>query len=178
MAFNPGSYGLPLPPNQRQLGMTRNSPVRALLARYRGMAQRQPALMAGRVPPAKPQVKQPARPPVIGGKLFAPTTPPAPYQVTKTRTTRDALGIITVFARQNKMVRLSYRRMRDGATVQRLVEPYSLRYLRTRHGGRARYFYAFDNSSPTIGIHSFRMSNILAVEGTNRTFVPRWIVVL
>ena len=173
MPFNPASYGLPLPPNQWQLGLARNSPVRALLARYRGLSQRQPALMAGRTPPAKPQVRQPARPPVVGGKLFA---PPNPYEVRKTRTVRDALGVITIFARQHKMVRLTYRKMGDGSTVQRYVEPYSLRYRRTRLGGRARYFYAFDSSPPTQGIHSFRMSNILSVEGTNRLFVPRWVV--
>jgi hypothetical protein len=180
MPFNPMKYGLALPPNQRQLGAVRNSPVRSLLARYRGLSQRQPGLMAGRRPSAKPQVRQPARPPVIGGKLFKPGAPVKPYQVTRTRTVRDALGIITDFARQNKMVRLSYRRMRDGAVVTRDVEPYSLRYRKSRAGGRARYFYAFDtgpgNSNGTIGIHAFRMSNILSVEGTNRIFVPKWIV--
>jgi predicted DNA-binding transcriptional regulator YafY len=113
---------------------------------------------------------------VIGGKLFKPNAPVKPYQVEKTRGVRDALGIITVFARQNKMIRLTYRKMADGSTVQRYVEPYSIRYLRTRVGGRARYFYAYDTSPPTQGIHSFRMSNILAVEGTNRVFVPRWVV--
>jgi hypothetical protein len=175
MVWNPQSYGLPLPGNQRSLGLTRNSPVRSLLARYRGLGQRQPSLLAGRTPPQKPQVRQPARPPVIGGKLF---TPPNPYQVTKTRTVRDALGLITVFARQHKMVRLTYRKMKDNSVIQRLVEPYSLRYLRTSHGGRARYFYAFDTTPPTQGIHSFRMSNILSVEGTNRVFVPRWQIEL
>jgi hypothetical protein len=172
MAFRPGKYGLPLPPNQRQLGLTRNSPVRALLARYRGMGQRQPSLLAGRMPPAKPQVRQPVRPPVVGGKLFSPIKP----EVQRTRLVRDVLGLITIFAQQHKIIRLIYRRLRDGAIIQRDVEPYSLRYLRTKFGGRARYFYAYDLSPPTKGIHSFRMSNILAVEGTNRTYVPRWIV--
>lgn len=176
MPFNPGHYGLPLPGDQRQLGMTRNSPVRALLARYRGMAQRQPAMMAGRRPPATPQVRQPARPPVVGGKLFFPPKGVKPYQVKETRRVRDALGIVTLFARQHKMVKLTYKRMRDGAVVQRDVEPYSIRYRRTKFGGKARYFYAYDNSPPTIGIHSFRMSNIQAIEGTNRLFVPRWVV--
>jgi hypothetical protein len=170
--WNPNSYGLPLPPNQRQLGLTRNSPVRALIARYRGLSQRQPSLMAGRTPPAKPQVRQPARPPVIGGKLFTPLKP----EVQRTRLVRDVLGLITIFARQHKIIRLIYRRLRDGAIIQRDVEPYSLRYLRTKHGGRARYFYGYDLSPPTIGIHSFRMSNILAVEGTDRVFTPRWVV--
>ena len=172
MPFNPRNYGLPLPRDQRQLGPTRISPVRALLARYRGMGQRQPALMAGRTPPAKPQVRQPARPPVVGGKLFTPIKP----EVQRTRIVRDVLGLITIFARQHKVIRLIYRRLRDGAMIQRDVEPYSLRYLRTRRGGRARYFYAYDLSPPTVGIHSFRMSNILAVEGTDKTFTPRWVV--
>lgn len=177
MPFNPRGYGLPLPPNQRQLGPARNSPVRALLARYRGMGQRQPGSVAGQRPLPKPQVAQPARPPVIGGKKFTPAKPkPTPYQVTRTRTVRDALALVTVFARQHKMVRLVYRRMRDGAIVERDVEPYSFRYRRTRFGGRARYFYAYDTSPPTIGIHSFRMSNIISIEGTNRLFVPRWVV--
>ena len=171
MPFNPRNYGLPLPRDQRQLGPTRNSPVRALLARYRGMGQRQPALMEGRIPPAKPQVR-PARPPVIGGKLFSPIKP----EVRRTRLGRDALALITFFAQQHRVIRLIYRRLRDGAMIQRDVEPYSLRYLKTKRGGRARYFYAYDLSPPTLGIHSFRMSNILAVEGTNRTFVPRWVV--
>jgi hypothetical protein len=170
--FNPMKYGLALPPNQRQLSPTRISPVRALLARYRGMSQRQPGLMAGRRPPQKPQVRQPVRPPVVSGKLFTPIKP----EVQKTRVVRDALGLITIFARQHRMVRLIYRRLRDGATIQRDVEPYSLRYLRTKFGGRARYFYAYDTSPPTVGIHSFRMSNILAVEGTDRVFTPRWVV--
>lgn len=172
MPFNPRSYNLPLPRDQRQLGATRNSPVRALLARYRGMGQRQPAAMAGRTPPAKPQVRQPVRPPVVGGKLFSPIRP----EVQLTRRVRDVLGLITIFAQQHKIIRLIYRRMKDGVIIQRDVEPYSLRYLRTKRGGRARYFYGYDLSPPTIGIHSFRMSNIMAVEGTNRTFVPRWIV--
>ena len=171
MPFNPRIYGLPLPPGRGQLGPTRNSPVRALLARYRGMGQRQPGLIVGRRPPAKPQVR-PARPPAVAGRLFSPLNP----NVKRTRTVRDVLGLITLFARQHKIIRLIYRRMRDGATIQRDVEPYSLRYLRTRHGGRARYFYGYDISPPTIGIHSFRMSNILAVEGTDHTFVPRWVV--
>ena len=172
MPWNPRSYGLPLPPNQRQLGLSRNSPVRALLARYRGMGQRQPNLLAGRVPPAKPQVRQPARPPVIGGKLFSPIKP----EVKLTPRVRDVLGLITIFARQHRIIRMVYRRMRDGVIIQRDVEPYSIRYLRTKFGGRARYFYAYDLDPPTIGIHSFRMSNIMAVEGTQQTYVPRWVV--
>jgi hypothetical protein len=171
MPFNPRSYGLPLPRDQRQLGLTRNSPVRALLARYRGLSQRQPGLMAGRTLPAKPQVK-PARPPVIGGKLFSPVRP----EVKVTRRVRDILGLITIFAQQHKVIRLIYKKMKDGRIIQRDVEPYSLRYLRTARGGRARYFYAYDLDPPTVGIHSFRMSNIMAVEGTNQTFVPRWVV--
>ena len=172
MAFNSRGYGLPLPPNQKQLGATRNSPVRALLARYRGMAQRQPGSVAGQRPLPKPQVRQPVRPPVVGGKLFTPLTP----EVKRTRTVRDVLGLITLFARQHKVIRLIYRRMKDGVMIQRDVEPYSLRYLRTKFGGRARYFYGYDLSPPTKGIHSFRMANILAVEGTDRTYVPRWII--
>jgi hypothetical protein len=171
LAFNPRRYNLPLPPNQRQLAAVRNSPLRALLARYRSAAQRQPAVTTGRVPPQIPRVR-PARPPAIAGRLFSPLNP----DVQRTRTVRDVLGLITQFAQQHKIVRLIYRRMRDGATIQREVEPYSLRYRRTKYGGRARYFYAYDLSPPTLGIHSFRMSNILAVEGTDRTFTPRWLV--
>lgn len=172
MPLNLGQYGLPLPPGGgRQLGAVRNSPVRALLARYRGLSQRQPGAVVGRIPPQKPQVR-PARPPAVAGRLYSPIRP----EVQRTRRVRDVLGLITIFARQHKMVRLIYRRMRDGAQIQRDVEPYSMRYRRTKHGGMARYFYAYDTSPPTLGIHSFRMSNILAVEGTDRVFTPRWVV--
>jgi predicted DNA-binding transcriptional regulator YafY len=110
---------------------------------------------------------------VIGGKLFTPVRP----GVKVTKTTRDILGIITFFARKRQVINLIYRRMRDGAIIQRSVEPYSLRYLRTKFGGRARYFYGYDLTPPTIGIHSFRLNNILAVSGTEGyTFVPRWVV--
>lgn len=169
MAFSPGKYGLPLPRDQRQLGMTRNSPVRALLARYRGLSQRQPALMAGRTPPQKPQVK-PTGKPVVGGKLFSPVRP----EVQRTRRVRDVLGLITIFAQQHKVIRLVYKKMKDGSIIQRDIEPYSLRYLRTKFGGRARYLYGYDLDQPTVGIHSFRMSNIMAVEGLNQVFTPRW----
>src|SRR5215831_10554313 len=117
MPWNPRGYGLPLPPpGSRPLGATRNSPVRALLARYRGLAGRQPGLMAGRTPPRVPQV-QPARPPAVAGRLFTPLNP----KVKRTRQVRDVLGLITSFARQRRIIRLIYRRLRDGATVQRDV---------------------------------------------------------
>jgi predicted DNA-binding transcriptional regulator YafY len=135
------------------------------------MAQRQPGAVVGQRPPAKPQVR-PAGKPAVAGKLFSPIRP----EVQRTRLVRDVLGLITFFAQQHRVIRLIYRKLKDGSTIQRDVEPYSLRYLRTKQGGRARYFYAYDLSPPTQGIHSFRMSNILAVEGTNRTFVPRWVV--
>jgi hypothetical protein len=165
MAFNPRKYGLPLPPNARQLGAVRNSPVRALLARYRGRTGATGITTAAPVP--APTQRQ-----YVPGRRFTPIS----KGLKKTYTVRDTLGLITKFARQKKLVRLIYRRMRDGAIIQREVEPYSLRYLRTKHGGRARYFYAWDLSPPTFGIHSFRMSNILAVEGVNQTFRPRWRV--
>ena len=171
MSWNPRQYGLPLPPAARPLGMVRNSPVRALLARYRGLGQRQPGAIAGKMPPQRPQVRS-ARPPAVAGRLYSPIRP----EVQRTRTVRDVLGLITLFARQHKVIRLIYRKMKDGSTIQRDVEPYSLRYLRTKRGGRARYFYAYDLGPPTVGIHSFRMSNILAVEGTDRVFTPRWVV--
>jgi hypothetical protein len=167
MPFNPRNYGLPLPPNQRQLSAVRNSPVRALLARYRGRVSGAKGIPApGQQPPINPQKTQ-----YVPGKRFSPLTP----NLKKTYTVRDSLSLIANYARQGKVVRLIYRRMKDGAIIQREVEPYSLRYLRTKHGGRARYFYGYDlGPNPTIGIHSFRFSNILAVEGTDQVYKPRW----
>lgn len=159
--FNPSQYHLTLPPNRRQLAPTRISKVRALLARVRSAAR--PAVQA----PVGPGRRQP-----VAGRLFTPIHP----DVREPRTVRDTLSLITVYAQRRKLIQLTYRRIQDGAIVQRLVEPYSLRFKRTRRGGRARYFFAFDTSPPTTGIHSFRMSNILAVLGTNRSFRPRWKV--
>lgn len=168
--WNPNRYGLPLPPNQRQLSAVRNSPVRALLARYRNRVTGAAGIPSSQRPPLiNPQKTQ-----YVPGKRFTPINP----NLKKTYSVRDALSLITNYARQGKVVRLIYRRMRDGAVVQRDVEPYSLRYLRTKHGGRARYFYGYDlgRGNSTIGIHSFRMSNIQGVEGTDESYTPRWKV--
>jgi predicted DNA-binding transcriptional regulator YafY len=165
MAWNPTQYRLPLPPNQRQLSAVRNSPVRALLARYRS---------ASGTVIRPPRIQPPASRQFVPGKKFTPISP----DLKKTKTVRDALGLISACARQGKMVRIIYRKMKDGSIVQRTVEPYSLRYRQTRRGGRARYFYGYDSGegNPTKGIHSFRMSNIMGVEQTDRSFTPRWKV--
>lgn len=162
--FNPRSYGLPLPPNNRQLSAVRNSPVRALLARFRGLGTRTGFQTPPQVAPVRKQF--------IPGRAFSPIDP----HLKSTRKVRDVLSLISEYAQQGKVVRLIYRKMEDGSVVQRTVEPYSMRYLRTRRGGRARYFYAWDLGPVTVGIHSFRMSNIMGVEGTDQTYHPRWKV--
>jgi predicted DNA-binding transcriptional regulator YafY len=107
----------------------------------------------------------------------------APYQATTSPIPQDSQGnyvasnsryhlsVIQAYARSRLMVDLIYKKVTTGETVRRRVEPYSLRIKNGK-----RYFYAYDTSLPTIGIHSFLVSNIQEVKGTRRPYRPRWVV--
>lgn len=86
------------------------------------------------------------------------------------------MALVGAYARQRRVVMLRYKKATTGETVTRYVEPYSVRFKLTKARGRARYFYGWCVSGPTLGIHSFLVSNILAVQGTDQTFSPRYRV--
>lgn len=74
--------------------------------------------------------------------------------------------------REQTMLRVRYK----GA--DRLVEPYSLKYLQKRDGEQKEYFYCFNVSGGTSppGLRSFVPSELQSVENTDEKFEPRYLV--
>jgi len=64
--------------------------------------------------------------------------------------------------------------------VERLVEPYSLRYMRRRDGQEMEYFYVYDRTGRGSGpgVKSFVPKNLTAIEATEEIFEPRFPVEL
>lgn len=75
---------------------------------------------------------------------------------------------------EQTLLKLRYR----GA--DRLVEPYSLKYLERKSGQSREYFYAFNcsggNSSP--GVRGFIAEGVEAIENTDQKFIPRFPIEL
>jgi len=144
-------YGLPLPTATGGLGV-RTAKIPQILSRLR-LAQPQPPPEGG---PPLPRIRRRQRNVPI-------------YQ---TGVPREIMGLIQHYARGRRTVTLRYTKITTGETVDREVEPYSIRIKNTRVRGRARYFYAFCLMHQTISM--FLIDNIQNIKGTNRRYVPRW----
>jgi hypothetical protein len=167
MPFN--NPGLPTPPDGRQLPNTRISPVRSLLARMRNAAR---PIQKPNLAPIPPMIQQ-KKPQPIPGQIYK---PPSEGKVW-TRNPREILALIARFARERKVIIITYKKATAGnQLVTRSVEPYSLRYKNTKTRGRSRFFYGYDVDGPTIGIHSFLLPNIVSVQGTDTIYTPRWVI--
>ena len=73
------------------------------------------------------------------------------------------------------LLKLTY----DG--IQRMVEPYSLKYKIRRDGVGCEYFYAYDTTGGRKSgesIKSFLSNKIEALENTSETFEPRYLIEL
>lgn len=108
--------------------------------------------------------------------------PPKPRQKRWTSDAREIMALISIYGHKRLCVILRYQKVPDsgapeaGQVVTRMVEPYSVRVKIGRKRGQARYFYGYDVEGPTIGIHSFLISNIQTVIGTDRRYQARWEV--
>ena len=144
-------YSLPLPPSKRQLPSNRQSPVRAVLARWRNASRK---------------IQQPSsKRPLVRPQIYTDM--------------RGILDILGKAARENKLVRITYRKATaNQMLVSRLIEPYSLRYKMTAVRGRARYLYAHCSAGPTVGTHTFLVENIVSAEKTEETYTPKWRIEL
>jgi predicted DNA-binding transcriptional regulator YafY len=72
-------------------------------------------------------------------------------------------------AGQNQHTIILTAREKDGSIETREAEPYSYRFEKGRE-----YFYCYDIYKQ--GTRKFLVSNIISVEETDNTFVPRWPV--
>ncbi len=164
--------GLPLPPDGRRIPIYRESPIRALKAQMRIARPKQRPLprLAPYQPIPTPRKQQP-----IPGQVYK---PPSSGKVW-TADPREIMALISRFARERKVIIIRYKKATDGnRLVTRSVSPYALRYKNTKTRGRARFFYAEDtgDGNATPGIHSFLVSNIVSVQGTETTYIPKWVI--
>jgi predicted nucleotidyltransferase component of viral defense system/DNA-directed RNA polymerase subunit RPC12/RpoP len=76
--------------------------------------------------------------------------------------------------REQTLLKIKYK----GA--DRIVEPYSLKYLQRRDGVEKEYFYAFNRSggSHEPGIRCFTSENVENIENTKEKFTPRYQIEL
>jgi len=156
-------YGLPLPARGVGRVASRARKIPQILSKARAVRQSAPR----RAPQPQPAPQQ--LPENLGRRRK--NTP-----LYHTSDPRQVMGLIQMYARGRKTVKITYLKVTDGTTVVREVEPYSIRLRPSRSGGMARYFYAY--CLPHGSIHMFLIQNIQRVEGTSRNYVPRWVVEL
>lgn len=62
---------------------------------------------------------------------------------------------------------------------ERMVEPYSLKYLQRKDGAEREYFYVYNRSGGSgIGVRCFVAENVEAIENTEEKFAPRYQIEL
>lgn len=165
--------GLPLPPDRRRIPASRISPLRDVLSKYARLAAARRAPLPRFAPFPIPKTPQ-KQPPIPGQKYRPPESGKA-----WTANPREILALIARFARDHKVIILRYRALKHGnQVVSRAVEPYAIRLKDTKVRGRARYFYGYDagDGNPTVGIHAFLVPNIVSIQGTDKTYTPRYTV--
>jgi predicted nucleotidyltransferase component of viral defense system len=81
----------------------------------------------------------------------------------------DARIPIMKAARSQTLLRVVYK------GEERIVEPYSLKYLQKRDGQQREYFYVYNRSggSNPPGVRCFVAENLQNVENTDKKFIPR-----
>jgi hypothetical protein len=155
--------GLPQPPNRNRLPLARTSTLRAVYGKKRGLTPGMFPTPTYKEKKKYPNPSQVYRPP-DKGKVW-------------TNDPREIMALIGEFAREKKVIIIQYRKATsNNMLVTRSLEPYALRIKDTKSRGRARFFYAYDVDGPSIGIHSFLVTNIVSVQGTDKTYRPRWPV--
>lgn len=185
-------YGLPIPPDPSgDLPAFRTSRLQAIrqLAAARSSNPAQPIPLRGQ-PPMPPQRsvmenqrrQQPIRrfqPPTDDAAKEYRVTP-APGGKAWTNDPREVMGLIGQYAKRHLVVIIRYRKQAEnGRIISRAVEPYSIRIRRRKRDGQiVRYFYGYDVNGPTVAIHSFIISNLVSVQGTDKLFQPRWTIEL
>lgn len=86
----------------------------------------------------------------------------------------DYRATIMHAARTQTLLRFRYN------NADRIVEPYSLKYMQKRDGSEREYFFAFNKSGGNNppGMRSFVAENVQAIENTDEKFVPQYPVEL
>lgn len=86
----------------------------------------------------------------------------------------DYRAAIMQAARTQTLLRLRY----NGA--DRVVEPYSLKYMQKRDGSEREYFFAFNKSggSSPPGMRSFVSDKVEVLENTDEAFTPQYPIEL
>ncbi len=76
----------------------------------------------------------------------------------------DVIGIIQEAGTNNKLLKMTYRKKKNGEVSERIVEPYEIK------GGKR--FYGYDTAKDEI--RQFIITNIINVQVLDEEFNPRW----
>jgi predicted DNA-binding transcriptional regulator YafY len=90
----------------------------------------------------------------------------------KPQNTNALVAAIQQASVEGRKLRIFYSPKYGARPSMHSVEPYEIKIK----AGRGPYFYAWDTTKPTLGIHSFLLHRIVTADPINRGYEPRFPV--